>query len=351
MLRSCSSSILVWLCLVLFSSSLFAQNTLTGLPRTGEQRRAAVAAVEPWLVRIHTIGGHEKVGSEFANESAGCGILLDREGHVLTAAFLFLHDPTSILLQFSDGTKKIARKIATDKKRMLTLLKVDQYEPDFLPREQAPVFDPKKRRAKSSVKIGEPCLAVGVALSATEPNLTSGIISGLNRIWGQAIQTDAGVGPNNYGGPLIDRDGKIIGILVPLSMSSSDLAAGAETYDAGVGMAIPWEDVEEIVQKLKQGKDREPGLIGVSFQDNQIFIGDATVAALLPQSPASEAGLKAGDRIVKINAQAMRNAMQVAMIFHSCYENDQFIVTFLRDGKEQTVDIQAVSASHFSPSR
>lgn len=302
----------------------------------GNETGKAVSAVSPRLVCINTIGGHEKVGSEFANEGTSTGVLLDRDGFVLTSAFNFLHDPTSILLRFSDNTKKVARRVATDRNRMLTLLKVEELHADFL-------SETLDFRTKNSVRIGEPCIVLGVALAQDEPNLTVGIISGKDRIWGKAIQTDAAIGPNNYGGPLIDFEGKLIGLVVPLSMMSNELTAGSETYDAGVGFAVPFEDIVSLVlPKLKEGKDLEPGALGIGFKENRTFVGEAIIDQVSQELPAGQAGLKKGDRIIAIDGQSVVSAMQVSMNLRKCYAGEKINLTFFRNEKEQTVELTTV---------
>ena len=293
----------------------------------------AVNAVAPYLVRIETIGGHEKVGSEFANEGTSTGVLLDQEGYVITGTFNFLHDPTAILLVFPDGTKKVANKVANDRLRMLTLLKANDFTGDEI--------KPLPMRSKESLRIGERCIAVGTVLNPSEPNVALGIISGKDRIWGKAIQTDAAIGPNNYGGLLIDIEGKALGIPVPLSMMSNSAAAGAEMYDAGVGMAIPWEDAMAMVPKLKEGKDLLPGAAGWGFKDNQTFIGEPVLAEVAPNSPAGRGGLRTGDRIVKIDDVPMPSALDVTKNIFLRYAGETFSVVFLRDGAEQTLSLTA----------
>jgi len=301
---------------------------------------SAISGVVPHLVRIETIGGHERVGTELANEGTSTGVLLNQEGYVITSAFNLLHDPTSILLVFSDGTKKVAQKIATDRLRMLTLLKANDFtDNNFLGRELPPL----PMRSKESLRIGERCIAVGVVLSPTGPNVALGIISGRDRIWGKAIQTDAAIGPNNYGGLLIDFEGNVLGIPVPLSMMSQDVIAGAEMYDAGVGMAIPWEDILALLPKLKEGNDLSPGSVGFGFRENQTFIGEPVIATIQPDSPATRAGLRVGDRIISIDDVPVPTALAVTKNLRQRYAGETLTIVFQRDGAEQTVSLMTVA--------
>jgi serine protease Do len=298
--------------------------------------RKAATDISPWLVRIDTIGGHEKVGSEFANEGTSTGLLLDRDGFVVTSAFNFLHDPTSILLRFADGSKRVAKKVATDQNRMLTLLKVENLDPAFLPELYAIA-------PKDSIRVGEVCVAVGTALSDAEPNIATGIISGKNRIWGKAIQTDVAVGPNNYGGPLLDLEGRVLAILVPLSMQSASLTAGAETYDGGVGLAVPMEDVLRFLPKLKEGKDLIPGVLGIEFKENRLFIGEAIIDVVIPDLPAAQAGFKPGDKIVALDGKPIASALELSMNLCSRYADEEIRLVLQRSGTEKEVVLETVA--------
>ncbi|MDR2344758.1 MAG: S1C family serine protease [Planctomycetaceae bacterium] len=319
---------------ICLESALFAQDIL---PVNSNSLQDTIDTISKHLVRIDTIGGFEKVGSEFANEGTSTGILLDKEGYVLTSAFNFLHDPTSILLRFSNGTKKIARRVAVDRNRMLTLLKVEGLNTDFLPDTPLPI------RPKNEIKIAEPITVIAVALSPNEPNITRGIISGKNRIWNKAIQTDAAIGPNNYGGVIAGDDGKLFAIAVPLSMTSNELAAGTETYDAGVGLAIPFEDINKyILEKLKNGKNLEAGYIGIEFKENQIFVGEPIINNTAKNSPADKAGLKKGDKITKINNKNINTALEYEMYIKQKYANEKIKLTYSRNGKEYNITIETI---------
>src|SRR5205085_6749092 len=131
----------------------------------------------------------------------------------------------------------LAKIVATDKSKMLTLLKVDAKDlpvPDFVP--------------TKDIKVGQWTLALGRALDTKTdlpPSMSVGIVSALGRIWNKAIQTDAKVSPVNYGGPIIDIAGRVQGIILPASPTGQDETAGFEWYDSGIGFAVPFADVME----------------------------------------------------------------------------------------------------------
>ncbi len=308
----------------------FLTLTYSVIADDGEAVRKAVTAVAARLVRIETIGGREKVGAEFANEGASTGFLLDAEGFVITSAFHFIHEPTSILLRFSDGSKKVARRICTDQNRMLTLLKAENFAATFVALTVTP---------KAEIAIGGRCIAVGMVLSEAEPNIALGIVSGKERIWGKAIQTDASIGPNNYGGPLIDFDGKLLGLLVPLSIMSSEVTAGAEMYDAGVGMAIPFEDIFARLAKMQAGVDLLPGTMGIGFKENRIFIGEPVIDVVEPDSPAAVGGMQKDDRILALNGEPISTARQATQFFRSQYAGETVMIRFRRGDAEQEISL------------
>src|SRR6185369_7287390 len=100
-----------------------------------------------------------------------------------------------------------ARLIARDEARKLVLLKIET--PKKLP---IPVAAPE-----SEAIVGHWTVAVGRTFDAVSPNISVGILSAVHRIWGRALQTDAKISASNYGGPLVDLQGRVLGVLVPLS--------------------------------------------------------------------------------------------------------------------------------------
>ena len=196
-----------------------------------EQRaiQAAAARVAPSVVKIETVGGLERVGNMLVNTGPTTGVIVSADGFIISSAFNFISRPSSILIGLPDGTRTPARLVATDRQRMLVLLKIDVEERLPVP-EAVP---------ESEIQVGQWAIALGRTFDAAQPNLSVGIVSGLNRIWGTAIQTDAKISPNNYGGALVDIRGRVLGILAPLSPESHEDVAGVEWYDSGIGFAVP----------------------------------------------------------------------------------------------------------------
>ena len=201
-----------------------------------------------------------------------------------------------ILVVLADGTRLPAKVVAHDHSRMLVLLKVPIEGLDI--KRQLPVPD---AAPVADLKVGQWAIAVGRTYDGNQPNMSVGIVSAVNRVWGRAVQTDAKISPANYGGPLVDVEGRVIGVLVPMSPQETSEMAGVEWYDSGIGFAVPLEQIDRVLPRLEKGEDLNPGLLGVSLKPGDPYADLPIIAASHPKSPAQQAGLKAGDRIAEIN--------------------------------------------------
>jgi serine protease Do len=221
---------------------------------TADEEQAAFAAavdrVAPAVVQIETVGGLERVDGVLLGTGPTTGLAVDPGGYIISSAFNFIGKPASILVRLPDGARKPARLVATDHARMLVLLKIEAERP-LLVCEIAP---------RRQMRVGQWTIAVGRTFQGDRPNMAVGILSALDRVWGRAIQTDAAVSPNNYGGPLVDVRGRVMGVLVPLSPQAAGEVAGMEWYDSGIGFAIPLEHIQQVLPRLKKGEDLYPGL-------------------------------------------------------------------------------------------
>ena len=191
--------------------------------------RAAAAEAAPSVLRIETFGGLEKVGDVLVGSGPSTGLVLSEDGFVLCSAYSFAQQPTSVLVTLPSGKRAAAKIVARDNSRMLVLLKVNTDE----------ALTPPQLVARNEMQVGQTAIAMGRTFDAKTPNLSVGILSATHRIWGKAIQTDAKISPSNYGGPLIDLRGRVLGILVPMSPQGEGALAGAEWYDSGIGFAVP----------------------------------------------------------------------------------------------------------------
>jgi serine protease Do len=294
--------------------------------------RAAVARVAPSVVQIETIGGLERVDKLLFGTGPTTGLIVGPQGEVVSSAFNFVNRPTSILVRLPDGTRHPARLVATDHSRMLVLLKIDAPQPLPVP----------TIARQDEMRVGQWTIAVGRAFDVAQPNMAVGILSAVGRIWQKAIQTSAAVSPNNYGGPLVDIHGRVLGILVPLSPDSDSELAGADWYDSGIGFAIPAEHLMHVLPRLRHGEDLRPGVLGVGFHGRNLQSEPAVLTRVPPRSPADKAGLRPGDRIVTIDGRSVEHAAHVKEAISRRYAGDKLRLSILRNGKPLTVDVQLV---------
>ncbi|MES2794197.1 MAG: PDZ domain-containing protein [Planctomycetota bacterium] len=312
---------------------------VSAAPPTAEQEakeeqafQQATALVAPSVVKIETVGGLDRVSGQLAATGPTTGVIVGADGWVISSAFNFVAQPEQVLVTLADGRRLAAKLVATDRSKMVTLLKVDE--------QNLPVAQPA---TAESMRVGQWAIALGRTLEGDSPSVSVGIISALNRIWGKAIQTDAKVSPINYGGPLINIEGQVLGILVPLAAQGKDDAvAGIEWYDSGIGFAIPLTDVLSTLDRLKQGHDLLPGLLGVTFKSQDEFAGEATLDRVRYGSPAQQAGLKTGDTIIQIGDKKITRIAQFRQIMGTKYADDKIVVVAKRGEQSITANVTLI---------
>jgi serine protease Do len=312
--------------------------------------KEAARKVGPSIVQIQTQGGADMVvtspkGPVFRKAlGPTTGVVVAPDGYIISSAFNFLNNPTTIVV-LVPGQKEpvLAKKVATDKSRMLTLLKIDTAGlpvPDFVP--------------KRELLVGQSALAMGrtlVDLKSPElkrdqpPSVSHGIISALGRIWGKAIQTDAKVSPINYGGPLVDLAGRVQGILIPASPTGDEITAGFEWYDSGIGFAVPMEDVFAAVPRLKTGKDLEKAVLGIKLKGKNQYGAAPEVAVVQPESAAEKAGLKPGDILIGIDDKTIASTAQMQHALGPKYEGDVISLKWRRGKEEMTASEVKLTAA------
>ncbi len=282
--------------------------------------RAAVSQAAPSVVRIETVGGLEQLGKHLVGTGPTTGVIVSEDGYVVSSAFSFANKPSTILVGLPDGTRAAGKIVATDHARMLVLLKVDVQEK--LPVPEAVPAD--------EMAVGQWAIAIGRTFEGQQPNMSVGIVSALNRIYGRALQTDAKISPNNYGGALVDLRGRVLGILVPLSATGADKLSGVEWYDSGIGFAVPFEHVLSVFPRFKAGKDLHPGILGISLKAGDQFADPAEIGVVRANSPAFQAGMKTGDQIVELAGKPVTRQSQVKEALGPLYAGDKVTVAFKR---------------------
>ena len=289
-------------------------------------RQAALLAA-PSVVTIETVGGLDRLGDVLLNTGATTGTVVG-PGRVLSSAFNFAGEPSAIFVTLEDGSRLLARRRATDTLRQLVLLEVEGLD-------QAPAI---RAADLATVRVGQWAIALGRTYRQPGPNISVGLISARQRVWGLAIGTDAKVSPANYGGPLVDIEGRAVGVLVPLSPQERGRTAGVEWYDSGIGFAIPIDAALESARRLEAGEDLHRGLLGLSVAGAGLVAEPADIDRLHPLGPAEVAGLQPGDRIVEIAGESIRHAGDFRRTMAGRYAGDSVSVTVERGGESDTAE-------------
>jgi S1-C subfamily serine protease len=297
----------------------------------------AVKKAAPSVVQIVTTGGSDIVVTDpkkgtITRKALGptTGVVVAADGYIISSTYNFINNPTAIVVNLPDRTESlVAKKVALDKSRMLTLLKVDA---KGLP---VPAAVPKK-----DMQEGQWSIALGRTLDAKRnapPSISLGILSAKNRIWGKAIQTDAKISPLNYGGPLVDIQGRVQGIIIPASPFVEDVTAGVDLYDSGIGFAVPLEDVYAVLPRLKEGKDLEKGTLGVNLKGQDLYTSPVEITAIQPGSTAAKAGLLVGDVITEIDGMPVVRQAQLKHVLGAKYVGDKVSLKIKRGIVEKSL--------------
>ncbi|MDY6769771.1 MAG: trypsin-like peptidase domain-containing protein [Candidatus Nanohaloarchaea archaeon] len=315
-------------------------NASSPLPAIFEQAKDSV-------VSVRAEGGGTGTGSQ------GSGFVYDRQGHIVTNQHV-IEGANEVEVTFLSGTQLQAEVVGADPYTDLAVLKVDPSKVELQP---LPIGRSR------DIQVGERVAAIGnpFGLSGT---MTAGIISQTDRLLraeGQfsipnVLQTDAAINPGNSGGPLLNMEGRVIGVNTAIQSESRTFS--------GVGFAVSAETVRRVVPRLiRQGEYRHPW-IGVSGVDVTPEIRRAMnldvshgflVVDVVEDSPAARAGLQAGDRQVTIDGRSTtvggdvivaidgRKVRKIDDILNYLAKEtrvgDTITLTVIRDGERVKVDL------------
>ena len=269
-------------------------------------------------------------------QSYGSGVIIDPKGLILTNHHVVAgrKNPT-IAVTLSDDNEFEGTIIGTDEKTDIAVIRID---PGYaLP--TVPLGDSDK------LEIGEGVLAIGNPFGL-DRTVTSGIVSAKGRRIGTGpydnfIQTDASINPGNSGGPLINHRGEVVGVNTAIYSRGGG--------NVGIGFAIPINIVKELLPQLRKDGHVTRGWLGVAFQKmtpmlaESLGIGEsrgALVAEVLPDTPAQQGGLKAGDVIVEFDGHPIEESGDLPMIVARTPVGKEVGVKVLRDGDERTLTVR-----------
>lgn len=299
-------------------------------------RRAAGIASES-VVQVETFGGAELVNRQFAASGPSTGTVLSSDGWIVTSSYPFRNQPASINVILSDGERKPAKLVARDYSRELALLKIEVDRPLV-------ALQPSDRKGW---RVGQWALALGKTFEAKEASCSVGILSAMGRVWNKAVQTDAKVSPQNYGGPLIDLDGRAIGILTPINPGIVSEGEVEQWYDSGIGFAIPMEDILARLPRMQAGEDLYSGKIGVRWRGSDEYGESVVLQGVTPGSPAAKAGIEIGDKITAggLTAEALtpvRNHSEFKHVLGPADAGGRIVLEVERGGEKRQVECELV---------
>jgi serine protease Do len=290
-------------------------------------------ASEIQRVRQDIFGRRFRVGPpEMRQTGLGSGVIISRDGLVLTNHHVIANGDRLVVRVF-DGRELDATLVGSDEATDLAVLKIDA--PDLIP---ASFGD------SDGLRVGEWVLAIGSPFGF-DSTVTAGIVSAKGRrLAGEAgdryqefIQTDASINPGNSGGPLINLDGEIVGINTAI--------ISATRQSAGLGFAIPSALARRVVESIVESGRVERGYLGVSMADlnpdQRRTLGLAPDEGVLVErvvegSPASQAGLRAGDIVLAINGREVTGGMnRLRNLIALSPPGSEISIRVLRDGRTQ----------------
>ena len=248
-----------------------------------------------------------------------------------------MQNAKSVTVTLDDGKTLDAKVIGADAKTDLALLKIDQ-----------PGDYPFVTLAKQTPRVGDWVVAIGnpFGLGGT---VTAGIVSAEGRDIGSGpydsfIQIDAPINKGNSGGPTFNLKGEVVGVNTAIFSPSGG--------SVGVGFAIPASTVSSVVDSLEHGGVVNRGYLGVQIQPVSQDIADglglpntdgALVDEAQPNTPAAEAGLKAGDVITKFNGEAVKDAADLTRKVGALKPGEHAQIEYLRSGADRTATITLAS--------
>lgn len=312
-----------------------------GLPVGTERIADLVERASPAVVNIDTLTrARRSSGDPFEDyffgpqetlqKGVGSGFIIDPNGIVVTNHHV-VRNATRLTVTLNDGRKLSGRIVGRDP---ATDIAVVQIEGKDLP--TLSLGD------SHHLRVGEWVVAIGSPLGLSK-TVTAGIVSALNRDVSIServsfIQTDAAINPGNSGGPLIDMNGRVIGV-------NTAIAAQAQ----GIGFAIPADTVQAIVEQLRTKGTVERAWIGVSISEltperaaqlRQEAEPGVLVQQVVPRGPAARAGLRAGDVLIEVDSRKLEKPTDLIRYLSDKKVGETVSLLVNRGGQRRTLQVK-----------
>jgi serine protease Do len=271
----------------------------------------------------------------FNQRSLGSGIIISADGYILTN-FHVVYKASEIRVKLKDGRETRAKIVGTDQSSDLAIIKIEGFT-------NLPILE---MGDSDKAQIGDWVLAIGSPFGL-EQTVTAGIISAKGRVIGEGpyddfLQTDASINPGNSGGPLVDMQGKVLGLNTAIFSSSGG--------SLGIGFAVPINMAKKVAADIIKTGKVQRGWLGVVIQPlteelaSQFHMqktNGALVSSVTKDGPADKAGLKPGDVLLRFNGKPLATSTDLPRQVAEMQKGQTARVTYWREGgeKEATVTI------------
>lgn len=299
-----------------------------------KRQQSRVSSLEDILGRRFILERPDQ--TEEVRRDIGTGFVVDETGLVVTNRHVVSNPAGEYVIIDKDNHEHAVTNIYRDPANDLAILKV----------ETLPVT-PLSLGDSDQLKVGQEVIAIGTALGEFRHTVTTGVVSGLGRgieagsILGQGveslegvIQTDAAINPGNSGGPLLDDQGRVIGVNVAMSPLAQN-----------IGFAIPINVVKASLDHFQRTGQFDRPFLGIRYQVVRpamaIQLGvpaGALLGSVVPGSAAQEGGLQAGDIILEFDGQSLADT-ELSVLINNKQIGDQVTVKYWREGQENTLTL------------
>ena len=256
------------------------------------------------------------------------GTVLDADGWIVTSHFNVSGKVKGITVTLPDGRTLEAALKGFNATYDVALLKIDARDLPTL-----------KRADLKTLKTGQIVAALGRAPDGKNLTVNQGIVSAPWRLSGRGIQVDARLNYGNAGGAIVDPEGRLIGIACKVDTKYS----GSFGQNSGVGFAVTWDKLDEILPDLKIGKNvgeaRKP-FLGIQANRESEITDGVEVQEVVAASAADKVGVKPGDVLLEFDGKRVKTFDELRSIILMKQPGDRVKIKLRRDKEEMTLDAE-----------